>query len=243
MAQLRSELLKLRTTRMTLAMTLWMVALILAATLGQSIGTDASELGHRDTQRGLFATGGFGLIFAAFLGIMVVTAEFRHGTIRPTLVFSPRREQVLAAKVATAVGAGLLLTAIAEVLVLVISFAVLRARDIEITLSGREIAAIVGGTLAAGALWGGIGAGLGAIIRNQVGAIIGLVAWMFIAEALLFGFAPTYGRWAPGAASNALSGETTEHLLSASAGGVLLAGYLVLFAVVGAVSMLRRDVP
>jgi ABC-2 type transport system permease protein len=141
------------------------------------------------------------------------------------------------------VGAGLLVTAVAEALVLVISLAVLGARDIEIVLSGRQIAAISGGTLAAGALWGGIGVGLGAVVRNQVGAIIGLVAWMFIAEGLLFGFAPTYGRWAPGSASNALSGETTEHLLSAAAGGVLLAGYLALFAVLGAVTMLRRDVP
>jgi ABC-type transport system involved in multi-copper enzyme maturation permease subunit len=243
MAQLRSELFKLRTTRTTLILALGMVAIVLAATLGQGLATDASDLGRESTQRGFFATGGLGLIFAALVGIMAVTGEFRHGTIRPTLVFSPRRERVLAAKVAVAAAAGLVLTATAETLVLGIGYATFRSRGIDVVLSGSEIGAIAGGTLAAGALWGGIGAGFGAVVRNQVGAIIGLLAWMFIAEGLLFGLTPSYGRYAPGPASNALSGESTEHLLSAAAGGVLLAGYLAAFAALGALSMLRRDVP
>ena len=49
---------------------------------------------------------------------------------------------------------------------------------------------LLGGTLAASALWGAIGVGLGAIIRSQVGAIIGLLAWGFVAENLLFAFVP-----------------------------------------------------
>jgi hypothetical protein len=157
MAQLRSELFKLRTTRTTLILALGMVAIVLAATLGQGLATDASDLGRESTQRGFFATGGLGLIFAALVGIMAVTGEFRHGTIRPTLVFSPRRERVLAAKVAVAAAAGLVLTATAETLVLGIGYATFRSRGIDVVLSGSEIGAIAGGTLAAGALWGGIG--------------------------------------------------------------------------------------
>jgi ABC-type transport system involved in multi-copper enzyme maturation permease subunit len=243
MAQLRSELLKLRTTRTTLALALGLILIVVGAALGQGLAIDASELGDEDTQRGLFATGGFSLLFSALIGIMVVTGEFRHGTIRPTLVFSPRRERVLVAKVAAALLGGLLLTAIAEALVLAIGFATLSSRGIDVVLGSGEVAAIVGGTLLAGALWGGIGAGLGAVVRSQVGAIVGLLAWMFIAESLLFGLAPRYGRWAPGIASNALSGEETEHLLSPMTGGVLLAAYLALFAALGAVSLLKRDVP
>ena len=241
--QLRAELLKLRTTRTVLVLMLGMVALVLLATLGQGLAGDAEELGRESGQRNLFGVGSAGTLFAALAGIMAVTSEFRHGTIRPTLVFSPRRERVLAAKVAAAVVAGLVLTATAQALALGIGYVALRGRGLDVALGGAEIGAIVGGTLAAGALWGGIGASLGALVRSQVGAIIGLLAWSFIAEGLLFGLAPRYGRFAPGSASNALSGAAADHLLSAAAGGALLAGYLAAFAAAGAASMLRRDVP
>ena len=39
---------------------------------------------------------------------MLVTSEYRFGTIRPTFLFSPRRASVLAAKVAAGLLAGLL---------------------------------------------------------------------------------------------------------------------------------------
>lgn len=130
MAQLRSELLKLRTTRTTLVLTLGMVVLVLAATLGQGLASDAAELGRESAQRNLFAAGSAGTLFAALVGIMAVAGEFRHGTIRPTLVFSPRRERVLAAKIAATGLTGLLLTAIAQTLALGIGYAALRGRDV-----------------------------------------------------------------------------------------------------------------
>ena len=44
---------------------------------------------------------------------------------------------------------------------------------------------IVAGQILAGGLWAAIGVGFGAIVRNQVGAIVGALIWTFVGENLL----------------------------------------------------------
>ena len=51
------------------------------------------------------------MFFATLAGLLAVTSEFRYGTIRPTLLFEPRRRVVLAAKLAAAALAGVLFAA------------------------------------------------------------------------------------------------------------------------------------
>jgi hypothetical protein len=48
--------------------------------------------------------------------------------------------------------------------------------------------------------------GFGAIVRNQVGAVIGLLAWGFIVDNLLFGLVSSVGRFTPTRAQDALIG-------------------------------------
>jgi ABC-2 type transport system permease protein len=73
---------------------------------------------------------------------------------------------------------------------------------------------LVLGGLAGIALRGAFGVGLGAIVRNQVAAVIGLLAWDFVVNGPLFGLAPSVGRFMPTTAANALMGLKTTHLLS-----------------------------
>ena len=96
--------------------------------------------------------------------------------------------------------------------------------------------------LASIALWGGIGAGLGAILRNQVGSVIGVLVWIFAIENLLFGFVPSVGRFTPGRASDALMGLTTDHLVAPAAGGAVLVAWVVVLAAGGLALTARRDV-
>ncbi len=92
------------------------------------------------------------------------------------------------------------------------------------------------------ALWGAIGVGLGAIVRNQVGAIIGLLAWGFVVENLLFAFVPSVGRFAPVHAQDALIGLTTKHLLHPTPGGLMLIAWTAALGLIGAALAARRDV-
>ena len=98
------------------------------------------------------------------------------------------------------------------------------------------------GTLASVALWGAIGVGLGAIVRSQVGGIIGLLVWGFVIENLLFGFVPSVGRFGPVHAGDAFIGLTDNHLLSAAGGGAVLVVWTAVLALAGAAIAARRDV-
>jgi hypothetical protein len=65
---------------------------------------------------------------------------------------------------------------------------------------------------------------------------------VFLVENLLFGLVPRVGRFTPGRATDAVIGQTGEHLLSVGAGaGVLVAWAAVLIAA-GVVLTGRRDV-
>ena len=119
---------------------------------------------------------------------------------------------------------------------------ILSARGITFALDGSQMALLLLGTLAAVALWGAIGVGLGAIVRSQVGAIIGLLAWGFVVENLLFAFVPSVGRFGPVHAQDSSMGFTSGHHLPTAAGIAVLVGWAVLFSVVGILVGARRDV-
>ena len=142
---------------------------------------------------------------------MLVTSEYRHGTIRPTFLFNPRRSSVIGAKLAAGLLAGIVFGILGEGLGFAIGYACLAGRGITYALNTGQTTLLVLGTLAGVALWGALGVGLGTIVRNQVGAIIGLLAWGFIVENLLFGFVPSVGRFAPAHAGDAFTGLTSKH--------------------------------
>jgi ABC-2 type transport system permease protein len=121
-------------------------------------------------------------------------------------------------------------------------YAALSGRGIAFALSGGDVALLALGTIAGGAIWGAIGVGLGAIIRNQVGSIISVLAWGFVVENLLFAFVSSVGRFGPSHAQDALTGLTTKHLLPAAAGGAVLIAWAAALALAGAALTARRDV-
>jgi ABC-type transport system involved in multi-copper enzyme maturation permease subunit len=240
--QLRAELLKLRTTRTTIGMLLGAVALTLLFTLLGGLLSSRDQLAERSTQLPVLSAHLAAILFSSLLGVLLVTTEYRYGTIRPTLLYEPRRTVVLAAKVAAALLGGALLSAVAEALALGIGLLILHERGVPVVYSTGGLVHVALGTVATGALWCGIGAGLGAVVRHQVGAIVGLLAWLLVAENILFGLAPNVGRYAPGPAGQALAGDTATHLVSAAAGAALLVAWTLGIAALGAGLAARRDV-
>jgi ABC-2 type transport system permease protein len=241
-AQVKAELLKIRSTRATLGLIAGMLALVLLLVLLTGLLTRTGVLAGKDTQLNLLGLGGVAGLFAALAGLLVVTGEYRHGTIRPTLLFTPRRPRVVGAKLAASMITGLAFGVVAEALGFAVGAVILAGRGVPFALNGGEATQLAVGTIVGVVLWGGLGVGLGAILRNQVAAVIGLLAWVFVIENLVFGLAPSVGRYGPEQAASALAGLTTTHLLSPVAGGAVLIAWVAALVAAGVVLTVRRDV-
>jgi len=244
-AQCRSELRKMWTTRTNLGLLLGLVALILFGVIAGAFSSE-SDLASPEIQRELVGNGAYAAAFAAMIGVMAMTSEFRHGTIRATFVFTPARTRVVVAKVLASLLAGAGFGALGAGLALGTGVAVIRARGYDVLIGSGDVRKLLLGTILMSAFWAALGVGLGAVVRSQVLAIVGMFVWVFIAESLILQFLPGTGRWAPGAAGTAMTGaavsSSSVQLLSPSAGGAVLAAYAAAFVVAGAIAVSRRDV-
>jgi ABC-2 type transport system permease protein len=241
-AQIRAELLKIRSTRTTIGLILGMIALIVLFTLLSGLLTHPSGLASREDQLQLLSVGSLAGVFSALAGVLLVTSEYRFGTIRPTILFNPERSRVLTAKVVAGVLAGIVFGVVGEGIGWAIGYGILEGRGIPVVLGSGDILLVTLGGLAGVALWGAIGAGLGAIIHNQVGGIITLFAWGLVIDGLLFGLAPSVGRFTPTRASDALMGLRVDHLLSPGAGAITLIAWAGALAAVGIARSVRQDI-
>ena len=159
-AQIKAELLKIRSTRTTIGLVLGMIALVLLFALLGGLLTKPPDLRAPEDQRGQLGVGSLAGVFSALAGIMLVTSEYRFGTIRPTFLFNPRRSRVLGAKLAAGLLAGIVLRARRRRA---------RVRDrlrhprrlaaSPFALDAGQTALLLLGTLAGIALWGAIGVG------------------------------------------------------------------------------------
>jgi ABC-2 type transport system permease protein len=244
-ALIRSEWLKQRSTRTALALFAAMIGLVLLAVLLHGL-LPAEDLGRTHVQLMVLGRGEFlGALFAALLGALSITAEIRHGTIRPTFLFSPRRARVVAAKVFVSVAIGAGFGLVAGAAAVAAGTSALRARGIDLQLDRTDQALLVVGSAAAAALWAAIGVGVGALVRHQVPTLVGICAWLLFVEGLLVGDlvgVGDVGRFLPGSAAAAISGQDPGTLLASAAGLALLVAYAAAAALVGAFATSRRDV-
>jgi ABC-type transport system involved in multi-copper enzyme maturation permease subunit len=243
----RSELLKQRTTRTSRLLLLWMTGLILLVVLLHVLSLSSAHVSSADGQLKVVGWGtSIGALFASLLGAMSITAEIRHGTIRPTFLATPRRELVIAAKLIAGAITGLGVGLLAEALTATIEAAGLAARGIHIQLTAGDYLQLLAGGAAAGALFAAIGVGVGALVRQQVGAVVGLTVWLLLIETTLIGNVPSAGKFAPGATAGAIAGavqtQSASKLLAPAVGVLLLAIYAVIAAGAGALATNRRDV-
>ena len=244
---LSSELLKLRTTRTFFALVLSAVLLVGAiSALASSLATfeDANVWPGEDLVGITF----FGPLFALVLGVLAVSTEFRHGTITPTLLAVPSRSRVIAAKIVAHLLAGFVLGLLVMVLNLALVEGILSVRDIESGTSMGEALRWTAGVSVTAGLLAALGVGVGAIVRNQVGALVGALAWIFIVEPLLTiipGVDDLLERYGVGPLMDGLNGfedSTGTDVLAQAPAGLLLAGYVAVLALVGAALLRRRDV-
>jgi ABC-type transport system involved in multi-copper enzyme maturation permease subunit len=243
--QLRSELRKLATTRTNAGLLAGMVALVLLGVLGGAF-SDSADLALAEDQRELVGNGSFAAVFAALIGVMAITGEFKHGTIQATFVFTPARARVITAKALASLLVGSSFGALGASVALGTGTAMIRARGFDVLVDGGDVRRLLLGGVVMSALWAALGVGLGALVRDQVAAIVGLFAWVFVVEIFVLEYLSAVGRYAPGVAGTALTGDavgdSSVRLLTAPIGGAVLAAYAVVFVLAGALVTIRRDV-
>jgi ABC-2 type transport system permease protein len=241
--QIRAEILKIRSTRTTLGLVIGMLVLVIAITVLTGLLEHASDLrDSKENQLQLLNTGSLAGIFASLAGILVVTSETRFGTIRPTFLVTPSWLRILGSKVVASSAAGLVMGILGMLFSYGIGYVCLSQRDIPLLLGNGDIAWLLVGAIVGSAIWGGIGVGIGTVIRNQIGAVIVFLAFAFVLENILFGLVPSVGRYTPLQAQNAFEGSTADHMLAPAVGGLAMLAWMLVLVALGVALTQNRDV-
>ncbi len=244
---IHAELLKLRTTRM-----LWWATAGMAATVGLAVATAiltaGGDTGHdlatAEGVRNVFSAAGAGTLIVLLLGNVVMTGERQHHTVTQTVLSTPARHRVVAAKMAATAMASAGLAVAASALTLLIALPWLTAESVKVAPLSGGVAGVLAGSIGATVLYGVIGVAVGAVVRSQLAAVALSLVWTLAVEALLVALLPKVGRWLPGGAADALGQVPTPRggLLPVWGGAALLVAYVVGAALVGTRLFVEADV-
>lgn len=257
---IRSEFLKIRTTKMWWGLLLGALAFtavsVVATVLTAGVdtgpgGPQISSLDAPATIRNVYASGFAGAyLFALILGIIGMTGEYRHQTVTPTFLATPRRSRLITAKLVTSGLFGLIYGVVCTALAVALGASMIAAKGYPTRITSDQVPQTIGLCLLGVVVWTIVGLGIGILIKNQIAAILVAVGVNFILEPLASALLNHFDlagipRYFPGAASNAIVQgvqSANAHLLPWWGGTLVLIAYGVVFAVLGAVLTLRRDV-
>jgi ABC-2 type transport system permease protein len=192
----------------------------------------------------VLSTGANASVLLLILGVIGMTQEYRHRTATPTFLTTPRRGRVVTAKLVAyaLVAVPLALVVLAVNLAVVLVYAGARGDPPE--LSGDNLRTLLTSGLVI-VLFTVIGVGVGALLRNQVGAIVGSLVYLYVVEPIVASVGvlqPAY-KWLPGGAVQAITTDfQAPDLLEPWQGGLLLLGYGLIAALLGTFLAVRRDV-
>lgn len=240
-----AELLKLRTVRATWGFVVVAVAIAALATAGNVGGTLAEDRLEPDFQFRVVLDASFAaLVLSLLLGIVLVTNEFRHGTIARTLLAIPRRGLLLGVKLlaGATTGVGVILVS----LVVTAAVAGIWLSALDVPLEHGEMADAASRAFTGAVLAGIFGAAIGCAVHSQVGALVGALVWMFVVEPLtwvLLGLLDLDGvpKYLPASAVGGIVDSSGEGLSFAGSVGVSLA-WATLAAALAFLRLKRRDI-
>jgi ABC-2 type transport system permease protein len=245
-ALIAAEFLKMRTTR-----TFWWVALVaIGLTVLVTVVTLAtSTTDSEGSARSLVSNIGVPGLFMIVLGVVGAAGEHRHGTITSTFLMAPDRRRALAAKaIAYAIG-GLGVGIVTAALVLAISVPWLSSQGdpySSLGLDAGELATIALGSLAYMAISGALGVGVGALVTNQVTAVVAVFVILFVVDPVVAALVHSYGKWSLQGLGMELSGNSEDsagyELFPLGVAALVYLGYAVALLAVTAGVVTRRDV-
>jgi ABC-2 type transport system permease protein len=283
-----AELRKVRTTNLWWILALCgLVALALAMLLNGVQGyfeinsirnpTDGSSpfpvegglTGAQEAAAARFFTSGsyFGQLIVLLLGALLVTNEFAHQTATSTFLTTPRRSKVVLAKLTAGVGVAAAAWLVTTVLSLIAGSIFFSAIGEPNSLGAWSVLRSILMNLLAYALWAVVGVGFGALLKNQIAAVIVTTAgyvigtqlvqlvffllYMFVVKDTwvlqLMVLAPSVASEVMVSAGRMLFGNNSETGAFIYGppwwvGALVLIGYGVVTGVIGTALLRRRDI-
>jgi ABC-2 type transport system permease protein len=205
-ALLHAELLKLRTTRTFVTLTGFAVGTSVLIAFLVALLTEPT----RDSVLVDVYASDTSSFFILVLAVIGISGEWRHRTITSSLLAAPDRLRFLGAKLVAFAVAGVILSVLTALGVAIAGTIVLSIRDLPLP-AVHEVLAQNGRNAVLAALLGAFGVGIGALIRNQIAAVVALLVMSFVVEPIVLALAPHVGRFGPmGALSVSAAGLPNE---------------------------------
>jgi len=218
-------------------------------------GSEAVLAGKDAAQATYSLVNGIGYVFPLVIGSLAMTTEFRHKTITQSLLAEPDRTRFLAAKLLSVLPIGLVAGVLGVAATVAGGAPLLQIQGDGAYLSdGDVVTGLVLGVVVV-ALWAVIGVAFGSVLSNQVAAIVVILAFtQFVEPVARIALAQVdslagLASYLPGGAADSLIGASflgsaggDTDLLPRWAAALVLVGYAVVFAVIGRLTTLRRDV-
>jgi len=211
----RVELLKLRTVRTTYGL-LAAATLLTALLAGAEASKVGSNLASASTLSAVVTVTGWAMLFAALMGVISASGEFRHSTATLTYLACAHRNRVLAAKAAAAAIVGAVFGLMGSAIATGIGLASTAGAGQPITLSVAAIVRDDFGAILGAALLGSVGVAVGLLIRSQVAGIVGVLIWALFIEPVIGGLVTAVQPYLPYSAATTLAGAQ----LGTGAGGL-----------------------
>jgi len=235
-----TELLKLRTMRSPLLLLAGAQLVIIAGASGLFVsGADPTD---PQTVRRAVAHAGLVSLFSLVLGILGMAGEYRHRTITDTFLSTPTRARVVWGKLGVYTLAGAVFGAVGAVVATATTAVWLAAKGGSLDLADADLWRTLIGCVGWNAGFAAVGVGLGALVRNLVGAVAMALAWLALVEGIVGQLLGTgLARWLPFASGVAMEG-IDRNGLSQGGGALVVAAYALVFALIAVTTTVRRDV-
>jgi len=241
---LRSELLKLTTTRMPVAFGAVLVVLAVVNGFAVAAGTDMDGsktfISTGADQQSLVAFAANALMLAGLFGATAAAREYAHNTVIATFLTTPDRPRAVRAQfTAIAAGGGVLGAAGAALTIIALALS-LPLTDHGFMVSVGGISQVLLASAWAGAAGAVLGAAIGEVMRNVGGAVTGAVVVLVIAPPVFVQLASGAAPWMPTTLALVISGVADD--TSVLAATVAIGLWALIPALVAGWSVERRDV-
>lgn len=243
----RAEFLKLRTTQVWFWLLMGTIAVSGLLVVPQLTGSDVKT--SADVPN-LFTSSASAYVIVFVLGVLGVTTEFRYQTITPTVLQTPSRWAVVTAKMITYAVVGIGYAFAAVVVQLAVAVPWLSAKNISVDYGSSGIVHALVAVFAVVALFGIVGLGVGALIRNQIVAVVVGIVFLLILQNIVVAIPGVKHAfpYLPGGAVAAILTITGSRdvngvaLLGTTGGVIVLLFWAFVPAVVGAALSMNRDI-